>query len=58
LPQGNHQVDLRFAPDSYYQYIKLSYASAGLLYFIIILSLMMIYKDKWMHLLKKPPPPE
>jgi hypothetical protein len=53
LPQGEHQVDVRFAPDSYYQYIKLSYASAGLLYFIIFLSLMMTYKDKWMGLLKK-----
>jgi hypothetical protein len=53
LPQGEHQVDVRFTPDSYYQYIKLSYASAGLLYFIIILSMMMTYKDKWMGLLKK-----
>ncbi len=58
LPPGNHQVDLRFAPKSYYQYIKLSYASAGLLYFVIILSLMMTYKDKWMHLLKKTAPTE
>ncbi len=58
LPQGEHQVDVRFAPDSYYQYIKLSYASAGLLYFIIILSLIMTYKDKWMGFLKKSPQPE
>ena len=45
LPKGNHNVDLRFEPDSYFIYKKLSYASLGIIYLIIIISSIMTYKD-------------
>ncbi|TFG96210.1 MAG: hypothetical protein E4H13_12435, partial [Calditrichales bacterium] len=46
VPAGNHAVELRFEPDSYYRNIRYSYASAGALYLIVLFSLVMMYKDK------------
>jgi len=53
VPEGKHQVQLRFEPDSYTFYVKMSYASAGILYIIVILSLIMMVKEKIPGLLKK-----
>ena len=46
LPAGNHQVELRFEPDSYYENITLSYASLGIIYIVIILSAVNFYRAK------------
>ena len=53
VPEGKHQVQLHFEPDSYTFYVKMSYASAGILYIIVILSLIMMVKEKIPGLLKK-----
>jgi hypothetical protein len=53
ISEGLHQVQLRFEPDSYTFYVKISYASAGILYLIVILSLIMIAKEKVSGLLNK-----
>ncbi|MCK4754468.1 MAG: hypothetical protein KAS58_04500, partial [Calditrichia bacterium] len=55
MPEGKHIVHARFEPDSYSYYIKMSYASAGILYIIMILSLIMMYKEKVLGILKKNP---
>ncbi len=39
LPAGAHQVVLRFEPDSYYKNVKISYASLGIIYLILLASL-------------------
>lgn len=46
MPQGNHKVELRFEPDSYFQDITLSYASLGIIYLVIIFSLVNYYRTK------------
>lgn len=53
FPAGEHEVDLRFEPDSYYNNIRISYASAGILYITILLSLLYTYKSKLSDLLKR-----
>jgi len=55
VPAGNHTVDLRFEPDSFKLNVRISYASAGILYVIVILSLIMMYKDKIVGRLKNIP---
>ena len=52
VPDGQHKVLMIFRPESYHLYIKMSYASAGILYIIVILSLVMMYKDKVLGLRK------
>lgn len=39
VPAGEHQVLLKFAPDSYFKNIKISYASLGIIYLILLVSL-------------------
>ncbi len=39
VPAGEHQVVLKFAPDSYFKNIKISYASLGIIYLILLGSL-------------------
>jgi hypothetical protein len=46
IPEGQHKIQVRFEPDSYNFYVKMSSVSAGILYFIMIFSLIMMYKDK------------
>ncbi len=53
FPPGEHMVSLRFEPDSYYDNIRISYASAGILYLTILLSLVYTYKDKLSDLLNR-----
>jgi hypothetical protein len=55
VPEGHHNVKMLFKPDSYNYYVKISYASAGILYIIVILSLIMMYKDKLVGYFKKNP---
>ena len=54
IPAGKHMVHLSFDPDSYKYFINVSYASAGILYIIVILSLIMMFKDKFPGMLKRP----
>ena len=53
FPAGEHEVALRFEPDSYYNNIRISYASTGILYITILLSLLYTYKGKLSDLLKR-----
>ena len=46
LPEGNHEVELRFEPDSYYENITLSYASLGIIYIVIIISVVNYFRTK------------
>jgi hypothetical protein len=46
IPSGKHEIRISFDPDSYSNNIKISFASAGILYIIVILSLIMMFKDK------------
>ncbi len=39
VPEGEHQIDLKFEPDSYFRDIKISYASLGVIYLILLVSL-------------------
>ncbi|MBD3223797.1 MAG: hypothetical protein GF313_03660 [Caldithrix sp.] len=53
---GEHRVEMRFEPDSYYNNLKLSYASVSILYVTILVSLLVAYRErirKWLHGLKK-----
>ena len=53
ISEGQHQIQVRFEPDSFTLYVNMSYASAGILYIIVILSLIMMYKEKVTGLLIK-----
>jgi uncharacterized membrane protein YfhO len=53
FPPGEHEVALRFEPESYYDNIKISYASAGILYITILLSLLYTYRGKLLNLIKR-----
>ena len=46
VPQGRHSVHLTFDPDSFNNTIRVSYASAGILYIIVIVSLIMMFREK------------
>ncbi len=39
VPAGQHQIEMRFEPDSYYQNITVAYVSLGILYAVILASL-------------------
>jgi hypothetical protein len=39
VPEGKHNIDMRFEPDSYFRNIKIAYISVGILYLTIIISL-------------------
>jgi hypothetical protein len=52
VPPGKHSIRMNFDPDSYSNNIKISYASAGILYIIVILSLIMMYREKFIVLLQ------
>jgi len=49
IPAGNHKIELNFEPDSYYRNVKISYASLGILYLVILFGL---YKEKGAEILK------
>ncbi|NOX88744.1 MAG: hypothetical protein GXO77_06940 [Calditrichaeota bacterium] len=36
VPAGRHKVEMKFHPDSYFKNIKISYASLGLIYLVIV----------------------
>jgi len=46
IPEGKHIVRLSFDPDSYNYYVNISYASAGILYIVVIFSLIMMFREK------------
>jgi hypothetical protein len=46
LSAGKHEVELRFEPDSYYENITMSYASLGIIYVVIIFSVVNFYRAK------------
>ena len=46
VPAGNHEVELRFEPDSYFENIRISYASLGIIYLVIVLSVVNFYRTK------------
>jgi hypothetical protein len=46
VPEGNHTVELRFEPDSYYHNVKIAYASVSILYLMIIISFILSNKEK------------
>ena len=46
IPEGNHEVELRFEPDSYYENITISYASLGIIYLVIIFSVVNYFRTK------------
>ena len=50
VPAGNHKIEVRFEPDSYFRNMKISYASLGILYIIILFGL---YREKGAIILKK-----
>jgi uncharacterized membrane protein YfhO len=45
LPQGNHQVEVRFEPDSFHRNIQLATVSVSILYIIIVLSIIKPVKN-------------
>jgi hypothetical protein len=45
---GNHKIELNFEPNSYYRNVKISYASLGILYLVILLG---FYKGKGAELI-------
>ncbi len=44
VPAGRHKVSLRFEPDSYFKDIRIATISTWLLYIIIVLSLLQMYR--------------
>jgi len=46
VPEGNHKVELRFEPASYYKNITVSYASLGIIYIVIIFSVVQWFRKK------------
>lgn len=48
VPEGKHEIVVVFEPDSYYNNIKIAYASVGSLYFIILISLLLDYRKKYL----------
>lgn len=53
VPEGNHKIELRFEPDSYYDNIKLASISSFIVYLVIVSSLIYAYKDKILSKLRK-----
>jgi hypothetical protein len=49
VPEGTHKVELRFEPDTYKRNIKLSFSSLGIIYLIIILSIIKKYQTNITH---------
>ncbi len=48
VPAGNHKIELNFKPASYFRNVKISYASLGILYLVILFGL---YKEKGAEIL-------
>ena len=46
VPEGEHRVTLKFHPDSYFRNIKISYASLGIIYLILVISLIQTVLQK------------
>jgi len=46
VSEGNHEVELRFEPESYYENIKISYASLGIIYIVIIFSVIQWFRKR------------
>ncbi|MEJ2055563.1 MAG: YfhO family protein, partial [Calditrichaceae bacterium] len=46
VPPGEHNIDMRFEPDSYFRDIKIAYASLGVLYATILISVLSFYLKK------------
>jgi uncharacterized membrane protein YfhO len=53
VPAGEHRVELRFEPDSYFKNIWLASLSSGVLYVVIAVSLIINYKQKILALFSK-----
>lgn len=46
MPAGNHKVELRFEPESFYTNLNLSYASLGIIYLTLLYSLIDFYRKR------------
>jgi len=53
VPAGEHKIELRFEPDSYYNDIRMASISLGILYLVIALSLIINYKEKILSLFSR-----
>jgi hypothetical protein len=53
IPAGEHKIDLRFEPDSYYNDIRMACFSLGILYIVIAISLIINYKEKLVSLFSR-----
>ena len=53
VPEGNHTVELRFEPESFYRNVTYAAVASGIIYLTILLSLIMMYRNKFSTLLKK-----
>jgi len=52
VPAGQHIVEMRFEPPSYYSYIRYASVSAGIIYLIILASLILNYRERIFALIK------
>jgi hypothetical protein len=52
IPEGEHTVELRFEPDSYYEDMKISYAAITILYLAIIAGFILSNKQSIIKQLK------
>ena len=46
VPEGQHEIVLSFEPDSYFNNVKLSYASLTVIYVVIGISLIQWYRKR------------
>jgi hypothetical protein len=53
IPPGNHEVELRFHPDSYFRNITLATVSSGIITLAILISLLIAHRDRLNLLLNR-----
>jgi len=46
VPEGNHKIDVVCHPDSFFLYRKVSWASVGIIYFIIALGIFFSFRKR------------
>jgi hypothetical protein len=46
VPAGNHKIELKFEPDSFYTNLTVASISVGIIYLTILLSLGMVLKER------------
>ncbi len=57
VPAGNHKIELKFEPGSYYKYLTVAGVSVGIIYLIIAVSLAMMIRERkgFSNITKSPP---